>query len=284
MKKIILFTLAALLVSISNAQEINKLWELEGLEAPESVVYHNNHFYVSNVSGQPAEKNGQGFISKLNQKGEVVQLKWVVGFNAPKGLGIFQNKLYVADIDELAVIDLPSATIEKRFKAEGATFLNDVEIDANGTVYVTDTFGGNAIYQLKNNQLDLLLKDERLDYPNGLKIQNNTLYVSTWGVVTNPETFETEIPGALLAVDLQNKSITKIAGKVGNLDGLIQFNDGFITSDWIAGKIIFINPTGETQELIDVNAGSADIEYLEDKHMLLVPQMLDGKLVAYEVK
>ena len=47
------------------AQNLKKIWEVETLEAPESVVYYNGAYYVSNVSGQPAEKNGKGFISKL---------------------------------------------------------------------------------------------------------------------------------------------------------------------------------------------------------------------------
>jgi len=284
MKKIILLVNVLVFTFFSNAQEINKIWELENLEAPESVVFYNGHFYVSNVSGQPAEKNGQGFVSKINENGEIVELKWLKGFNAPKGLGIFKNKLYVADIDRVAVVDIDSGTIEKWHEADGATFLNDVEISNDGIVYITDTFGGNAIYQLKNDQINLLIKDDLLDYPNGLKLRGNILYVASWGVVTNPETFETEIPGSLLAVNLQNKSISKINSKIGNLDGLINYKDGFIASDWIAGKLLFINITGETQELIDLNPGTADIEYLENKNMLLVPQMLDGKLVAYKIK
>ena len=203
MKKVVLSITISLLFLTSNAQELKKLWEVSGLKAPESVVQYKDYFLVSNVSGQPAEKNGQGFISKLNAKGEIIELKWITGFNAPKGLGIFNNKLYVADIDQVVVVNLEAESIEKRYDVEGATFLNDVEVSASGTIFITDTFGGNAIYQIQGDQLSLLLKDERLDYPNGLKLKDNTLYVSTWGVVTNPETFETEIPGALLAVAIK---------------------------------------------------------------------------------
>ncbi len=284
MKKIVLTTVLLALFLNSNAQKINKLWEIENLEAPESVVHYKGHYYVSNVSGQPAEKNKQGFISKIDEQGKLITLKWLSGFNAPKGLGIYKNKLYVADIDSLAVVNLDSGSIDKWYHAEGATFLNDVEISTDGTVYVTDTFGGNAIYILKNDTLSILFKDARLDYPNGLKLKGNKLYIASWGVVTNSETFETEIPGSLLVMDLTEKSVSTISKNIGNLDGLVNFKEGFITSDWIAGKLMFINQNGEAQDLIDLNAGSADIEFMADKNLLLVPQMLDGKLVAYELK
>ncbi len=283
MKRIILTAILSLLLVSAHAQKVEKLWEATTLEAPESVVSYKEHLYVSNVSGQPAEKNGQGFISKLDESGTVVKLKWLTGFHAPKGLGIHNNKLYVADIDRIAVVDLSKASIEKWVAIPEATFLNDVEVAKDGTVYVTDTFGGNAIYQIKNGALSLMLKDEQLNYPNGLKLKGDTLYVATWGVVTNSETFETDVPGSLLAVDLKSKSITKVASEIGNLDGLINYKNGFISSDWIAGKLLYITNKGEVSELQDLNAGSADIEYLKEKNTLLVPQMLDGALTAYQL-
>ncbi len=209
MKKILIIAIVFCAAQWTVAQDLKKVWEVTGLEAPESVVQYGGNFYVSNVSGQPAEKNGNGFLSKIGPDGSIVELKWLNGFNAPKGLGVFKNHLYVADIDRVAVVNLDEAKIEKWYSAEGATFLNDIEIDAEGTVYITDTFGGNAIYQIKDDAIGILIKDERLDYPNGLKLVGDLLYVSTWGVVTNPETFGTDIPGSLLTVNLTDKSINK---------------------------------------------------------------------------
>lgn len=214
----------------------------------------------------------------------MLQLKWVEGLNAPKGLGIYAGKLFVADIDQIVVVDLKSAQITKRYPVEGATFLNDIEVSKSGVVYVSDTFGGNAIYQLQNGKLSTLLKDERLNYPNGLKIKGDRLFVSTWGVVTNPETFETDIPGSLLPIDLKNKTIATVVSQIGNLDGLIEYKDGFIVSDWIAGNLMAINAEGKTAEIKDLKAGSADIEFIAVQNLLLVPQMLDGTLVAYRLK
>ena len=281
------YTIVALLLTVSlfgQSQVLTKQWTVEGLEAPESAVYFKGHYYVSNVAGQPAEKNGQGYISKVDLDGNMIEQKWITGFNAPKGLGIYKNQLFVADIDQIAVVDLLEGTITKTYQAEGATFLNDVEVGKDGSIYITDTFGGNAIYQIRDGQISILIKDERLDYPNGLKIKGDDLYVASWGVVTNPETFGTDVPGKILRVNLSDKSITEVTKPTGNLDGLINYKNGFLTSDWIAGGILSVDSEGKVNEVLDLNAGSADITYIRKQKVLLVPQMMDGTLVAYELK
>jgi len=284
MKNIIALALTIVAVSIVSGQKLTKKWELSGLEAPESVLLYDEFYYVSNVSGQPAEKNGKGFISKVTETGEVEELKWAVGFNGPKGLGVHQNILFVADIDVVKSVDLATGQILKTYKAEGATFLNDVEMDSDGTIYISDTFGGNAIYMIKNDEISIFIKDDRLDYPNGLKIKENDLYVASWGVVTDPSTFATDTPGKLIKLDLATKEMTDVSSPTGNLDGLVSYEKGFLTSDWIAGGIKFISNKGESKDILDLNAGSADIYFQESNSTLLVPQMIDGKLVAYTVE
>ncbi|MEM9686974.1 MAG: GTP-binding protein, partial [Bacteroidota bacterium] len=229
---------------------------------------------------EPAAKNGKGYISVVNEDGTVVHPKWITGLHAPKGLGIYGNKLFIADIDQVVVANVQTGRIIRKYRAEGATFLNDVEIGIDGTVYITDTFGGNAIYRIKNGKITQWLKDEALNYPNGLKLSGNNLYVATWGVVTNPKTFETETPGRLLVVDVKQRRIKNITTPIGNLDGLVTVGDSFLVSDWISGGLISIKKSGEAKKVKDLNAGSADIMYVKDKNVIIVPQMLDGTLVA----
>ena len=285
MKKLVILISLATALHIQ-AQEFTKLWEVNTLEAPESVVYNSqtDEYYVSNVAGQPAEKNGQGYITVLDKDGQVVNQKWITGLHAPKGLALYNDHLYIADIDRVVKVDVNSGTIQAEYTAEGATFLNDVESDGKGAIYITDTFGGNAIYKIENDEISLWLKDETLNYPNGLKINGNSLYVSTWGVVTNPETFETEVPGVLLAVNLSTKAITTMGSPFGNLDGLQNLGNKFLVSDWIAGGLLSVDENGAVEKLKDLNAGSADILYREEAGILLVPQMIDGALTAYAVE
>lgn len=285
MKNIItVFALVLSMVS-ANAQQLTKTWEASGLEGPESAVKYNDHYFVSNVNGQPAEKNGLGYITKLDNEGKIVSQKWATGFNAPKGLAIYGSKLYVADIDVVYVVDLNSGKIIKKYAAEGATFLNDVVISSKGTVYISDTFGGNAIYKIENESISLWLKDEALNYPNGLLIKGNQLFVASWGVVTDPATFGTDVPGKLLSVSLKNKEIEDVTSATGNLDGLVQLKGGnYLVSDWIAGGLMTITKKGEVKELLNLKPGSADLTLVAKENILLVPQMLDGTLVAYKLE
>ncbi len=99
---------------------------------PELVVVDpaTGSIYVSNINGAIMQKDGNGFIAKLNGDGKVVTRQWVKGLDAPTGLALHDRTLYVADIDQLVEINAASGEILKRYPANGATFLNDVVADA----------------------------------------------------------------------------------------------------------------------------------------------------------
>ena len=268
------------------AQTLEKLWEATGLENPESVIYDAKQktFYVSNVVGSPTDKDGNGYLSKLDENGKIVAQKWVTGFNAPKGLGIHNNKLYVADIDQVGVVDIASGKVEKMIPAAGATFLNDVAVAANGDVYISDTFQGNSIYRISNGNIEMWLQNEQLDFPNGLLVKGNDLIVSSWGKITNPQTFETAVKGKVLKVSLKDKKVADISQSFVNGDGLAAYKNGFIVSDWIAGKIFFVDNKGATKEIGSYNMGTADLTLVTEKNTLLIPQMSEGKILAFKLK
>src|SRR3990172_1540484 len=77
-----------------------KLWEVTGLEAPESALPDPEAgvVYVSSVGGASGDKDGNGFISKVSLDGKKVSLKRAAGLDAPKGLARAGERLYVADI------------------------------------------------------------------------------------------------------------------------------------------------------------------------------------------
>ena len=127
MKKTIALFFALGVTVTLKAQTFEKVWETSAFEAPESIVSFGDFYYVSNVAGQPAEKNGQGFISKVDKEGNIISKKWAEGFNAPKGLGIYGSELFVADIDVVVIVDVNTGKIKQKLPAQGATFLNDVE-------------------------------------------------------------------------------------------------------------------------------------------------------------
>jgi hypothetical protein len=149
MKKLKIFGLGFLLGSLfitteaTAAPALEKLWMTEGLNVPESVLVYRsgktNYLFVSQINGDPSAADGNGSIARLNFSGEIDEPNWVTGLNAPKGMGVHEGKLYVADINEIVIIDIKSAQIEKRILVPGAQFLNDITIDGKGAVFVSDT-------------------------------------------------------------------------------------------------------------------------------------------------
>ena len=78
---------------------------------------------------------------------EILLKKWIDKLNAPKGLTISKDKLYIADVDELVEVDIASAKITNKFKGYGSVCMNDVTHDKYGNVYVGDTYN-DTIYRL----------------------------------------------------------------------------------------------------------------------------------------
>ncbi|MGB8273997.1 MAG: SMP-30/gluconolactonase/LRE family protein [Alphaproteobacteria bacterium] len=264
--------------------QLTRLWTASGFKQPESVVLDpkNDVLYVSNIDGNPSDKDGNGFISRVGLDGKVLDLVWVGGLNAPKGLGVYGGHLYAADIDAVVDINIADKTV-KRYQVPAAKFLNDVAIDAKGRVYVSDMMD-DAIYRLENGRLGLWVKDPKLASPNGLLVENDRLVVGSWGVMTDG--FATKTPGHLVAVSMTDGKVTDLGSPqpFGNVDGVEPDGQGnYFVTDWMAGVLYHVSPTGTVKELLKLHQGSADLTYLPDRKLLIVPMMNDGTLIAYEV-
>lgn len=277
--------LAAPLAACGGSDEPTKLWEASGLQNPESALPDTagGVIYVSNVAGGPADKDGNGYISKLSLDGKVTTEKWVTGLDAPKGLALAGGKLYVADIDQLVEIDTATGAITARHPAAGSKFMNDTVADSEGRIYASDT-GGNAIWRLENGTFEKWLESPDLKGPNGLLIEGDKLVVAGWGIDMQPD-FSTKTPGNLLTVNLADKTIANLGNgtPVGNLDGLEAFDaDSFIVTDWMAGKVFQISRSGDAKVLLSLGQGNADLNFNRDTRTAIVPLMVEGKVVAYK--
>lgn len=58
----------------------------------------------------------------------------------------------------------------------------------------------------------------------------------------------------------------------------------YFVSDWMAGKLFLIKPSGDAVELLKLEQGSADLTYLKDKKLLIIPMMSGNRLIAYRVE
>jgi sugar lactone lactonase YvrE len=213
----------------------------------------------------------------------MIQEKWVIGLNAPKGLAIFGRTLYTSDIDELVAIDIDSGRITNRFKVNDAKFLNDVAVSRNGDVYVSDMVL-NRIHVLTEDSFSVWIENEKLESPNGLLALGDDIILGSWGKMTDG--FATEVPGHLKRISIKDKTIESIGdgSSVGNLDGVEIDNDGdFYVTDWMTGKLLHIEHSGEVSVLLDLPQGSADHEFIMGKSLILIPLMKDNKLLSYTV-
>jgi sugar lactone lactonase YvrE len=274
--KAVCVTVAAFLAVVAQPRT-TELWETKAeLRVPESVVYDSGRsaLYVSNVDGAPDAKDSKGFVAKLSLDGAIEKLEWVKGLNAPKGMAINGNTLYLSDITELVEIDIAKGAVTKRYAAADAQFLNDVTVDRNGMVYVSDMSAKNsAVYRLAAGNLSVWLRVPEITQPNGMCFANNKLMtaLSQTG----------EIYSAAL-----NRTLKKIGRASFGIDGIVpDGGTGFIVSDF-DGRVAHISNEFGEMPLLDTREegrNAADIEYVSSKHLLLVPTFKGNTVVAYQV-
>lgn len=267
-----LIILAGLNINTLKAQKLEKVWETtQGLKTPESVIYDdkNDVIYVANINGESAAKDGNGFISILKPDGSVKTEQWVTGLNAPKGMAIFKDKLYVSDINQLVEIDIRTGKLIKKYDAPGAVFLNDVTACMNGMIFVSDTRTAK-IHVLNGEKLTVWLEGEPLKNPNGLMAENGKLLVGD---------------NRIFEIDITTKDIKVIIDDAGGVDGLEKNNNGeLVFSNW-PGRI-FIQKNSKTIKLLDTTAQelkTADIDYALKLNLLLVPTFFGNQIIAYKI-
>lgn len=275
------------LVIPAAAQAPKMVWELsKGIKAPESAYFdkETGNIYLSQVGeGGGLGKDGDGVISILKPDGTVVNPRWFAGLNAPKGLRSSGGVLWVADIDRLVGISIENATTHAIHEVAGAKFLNDVAITERGSVLVSDMLT-STIYALQGDKVSKVASGVELDSPNGLLVNGDTLYIAGWGRDIQAS-FETLTLGRLLALDLRTRKVQPVTkATVGNLDGLeLDGKGGFLVTDWVEGAVLHISARGAVTSVLDLPKGSADIAYLSKKKLLIVPQMLENKVTAYDL-
>jgi sugar lactone lactonase YvrE len=269
-----------------NTQAPTPLWTLNNFDQPESVVSdtRGQHLYVSNINGQPTELNGKGYISKLDVNGTVIKQQWLTGFDAPKGMAIQGDTLYVADMQQVHVVSLSKGKIVKRYQAPNANMLNDITIGDDGSVYVSDLLGG-GIYRIesriKHNKMAMWFNPTQLPHPNGLLWQDGSLLVASWGLGMNGD-FTTKTPGSIYTVNTSKPSLVPVSGaqQMGNLDGLTSNGDDLYVSDWINGNLFKVSGN-KHEKVLSLNPGLADIS--SHKGLLFAPMMMDGVVRAWKI-
>lgn len=260
----------------AQSDKASLLQKVSGFSHPESVVYDEvrDVVYVSNIGEREA---GDGFISRVSKNGDILELHWITGLEDPKGLQIKEEKLYVTDNTRLVEMSIPEGRVTRSIEIEDSQFLNDISIDDQGTLYISDS-GKSAIYTFDpSGEINEWLATEELRYPNGLLVVDDKIYVAAWGG---------ENGGPVLEVDRRTRGIEPVSSKdIGNLDGIQKLpnEESFYISDWASGNIYKIDADGTIKEILTSEKSAGDILFLPEEKKLALPMNHQNEVWWYEL-
>lgn len=271
-----ILSVCALLASLPAAAQhsLKQLWLASDLPTPESVLYvadnKEPYLLVSLIDGQGDAVDGKGGIAKLATDGSVLEQEWITGLNAPKGMALYNNRLYVADITVVAVIDIKKQALVKKIPIEGAIFLNDVTVNSSGVVFVSDS-RTNKVHRIEADTPVVYL--ESLSNVNGLKVFGSNLIVGA-----GPE---------LLLFGADKNPLVLAKGFAQGIDGIemLAKRGEFIVSCW-PGLVYYVYNDGKIQLLIDSqaqNINTADIGYDPNTNQVFVPNFFKNSVTAYQL-
>jgi hypothetical protein len=262
-----------------------------GLSTPESVLYDADadRYLVSNINGKPDGKDNNGFISVLSPDGTTTTPKWIEGgkdkvkLDGPKGLGIANGVLYVADISVVRMFDAKSGAPKGDVAVPGSTFLNDIATGPDGKVYVSDTgvkmgakgfepTGTDAVYVIEKGHAKALAKAKDLGGPNGLVVTDKGVVVVTMG------------SGEVYTLDDKGKKQNVSKPPTGMLDGVVALGDSLLVTSWEGAAIYKGSLGGTFEKVLSDQKSPADIGYDTKRGRVLVPHFLDDTVEAYEIK
>lgn len=269
-KTVLLAVTSFMTLSLSAQYALEKLWETDSLlTTPESVLYdaETKILFVSNIGD--FQKDGSGSISKVGPDGEIIHNHWITGLTATKGMGLYNNLLYAAEQTTIAVIDTDKGAITQRIEVDGAQFLNDVTIDKNGIVYVSDSRTGK-VHRIEQGKASVYI--DNLKGVNGLLADGDDLFILA--------------DGQLMKADSEKNMTTLAEGIEGGADGIVKMNENeFIVTGW-EGIIYHISDSVKTvlSDTRDEQINSADLGYNPAEKIIYIPTFSKNSVVAYRLK
>jgi sugar lactone lactonase YvrE len=263
------------------------------LATPESVHYDAalDVWFVANINGGPLARDDNGWIARLHADGTVDSLHFVQGgrngvrLDAPKGIAIVADTLWVADIDALRAFDTrtgrPIATVSLAGKAK---FLNDVAVGPDG-IYVTDTGiasgkdgnlthpGPDRIFRIDpSHKASIALETDSLQGPNGI----------TWDSAGH-RFIVVPFFGATLRGWTPGLAPVAIGTGPGQQDGVEVIASGrFLISSW-ADSSLFVLDQGRTTRVVGGLPSPADIGWDPGRRHVAVPVFLENRVEIWEL-
>ena len=257
-----------------------------GVVSAESCTYDPSRglIMVVNRGANQNEVPNDGFVSLLNHDGSVHTARWIgvnrngLVLNHPFGSEIHRGRLYLADSDGGTADGAPRVAVLRRFdvatgapageiKVPDASWLNDLAVARDGTVYATQTGAADGsapmrVYRVTPaGQISVFLEGAPLSRPNGVAIDNDGNVV----VVNMGDT-------AVMTFSPAGKLLRTEQSAQDGSDGLVIMRDGTkYVSSVLKGGVSRIRP-GRPAELIATGIPSAaSMCYDAGANQLVIP-------------
>jgi len=258
-----------------------------GFQTPESVLWDStlDVYFVSNINGNPAAKDGNGFISVIDPAGTMRDTVFIKGLNAPKGMAVVGDTLWVTDIDVIrgfnARTEAPVATVP----IPGAVFLNDIAAAPAGSLYITDTairFGAQGPEHVGTDQIfrvapdrkvSSALKTDSLARPNGI----------TWDAANQRFVIVSFGGGTIRAWKPGETTTTALGTGPGMFDGVEIAHGALWVASW-ADSSVYRYADGRGTSLIKGVQSPADIGYDAKRKRVLIPVFLGNTVEIWQVQ
>jgi len=251
---------------------------------PESVAIGRGVIFATHFGKQlaPMTQDGDGYISKYDANGSFIE-KFVTGLDAPKGMELIGNQVFVADVDSLIGFSVKDGSRSFAVSFSGkAQFLNGLAAADEANLYISATDAG------KIWKVDIVSGEtvEVADVPHV-----NGLAVSLDGSVIYAVQYNGQDPsaGRLLAVNPVDGAYVPLGSYAGMLDGVIEHKGAVYFTDWNPagnGKVLKYDlGTQQTSVVLDDERleGPADFEVLGDG-LALIPMLTGSKILGVRLK
>jgi sugar lactone lactonase YvrE len=260
-----------------------------GFDEPENLVYDSasDVYLVSNIVGEPATRDNNGFISRVSPDGQVIALKWIAGgvngavLDAPKGLAIRGDTLVVADVGAVHLFDRRTGAPIATHALPGLV-MNDVAWGADGTLWITDTGPDrsktpvdttkdlDAVWQIMpDGRVRAVARGLALDRPDGILLDDNGALVTTFGANRIEHVNARGERG-------QQTVMTLPAGRV---DGLRRLPDGaMVVTSWDAKSVYRARPGDSLRVLLTDVTSPAGVAVDTKRERLAVTSMQNNTL------
>ncbi len=251
------------------------------LDAPVCVLHDAKQdvYFVSNINGEGTARDNNGYISRVAPDGRVLTARFIEGgrhaitLNAPKGLAILGDELWVADIDCVRSFNRSSGRPVRTVDIAplGALFLNEMTTGPDQAVYVTDSrleFKGDNARHLGPDRVFRISKDGKatvalegdLEAPSGI----------TWDAPRS-RFLITALQGThIFEWRPGSRAAAPVWQGVGGYDGIVVDGDGWLVSSLDPGAIYQIRD-GRERRIIDRLTTPAAIGFDVKRRRLLIP-------------